>query len=157
MLEFCRAADAAALADFFAALVAAGDDRFFHPHPFTNADARRVCAHAGRDLYLVATDAGRVVAYGLLRGWDAGFDVPSLGIAVHPNERGSGVARAFMHYLHAAARRHGAPRVRLKVYPDNLAARTLYESLGYVFTEKAADGQLIGLLDLSRRCRAAAG
>ncbi|MGL4550235.1 MAG: GNAT family N-acetyltransferase [Gemmataceae bacterium] len=157
MLEFRRAADAPALADFFAELAAAGDDRTFHPHPLTPADARRVCAHDGRDLYLVAADGPRVVGYGLLRGWDAGFDVPSLGIAVRPGERGTGVARAFMHYLHAAARRHGAARVRLKVYPDNLVARGLYESLGYAFTEKSPDGQLVGVLDLSPRCRAAAG
>ncbi len=155
MLEFRRAADAHALTEFFDALTAACDDRFFHPHALTPAEARRVCSHDGEDLYLVAADGDRVVAYGLLRGWDIGFEVPSLGIAVHPHERGCGVARAFMHYLHATARRRGAPRVRLKVYHDNTPAKRLYESLGYVFAEKGSDGQLIGLLDFGSRTRAA--
>jgi ribosomal protein S18 acetylase RimI-like enzyme len=157
MLEFRRASDVDALADFFAQLTHSGDDRFFHPHPFTRDEAQRIANHTGRDLYLVASDGPRVVAYGLLRGWDAGFEVPSLGIAVHPAERGSGVARAFMIYLHAAARRQGASRVRLKVYPDNAAAKRLYESLGYVFMDKAPDGQLVGIYDLSPRYRAEAG
>ena len=52
-LEFTRLkpADEVALADFFAALTACGDDRFFHPHPFTAPEAARVCRLEGRDLY----------------------------------------------------------------------------------------------------------
>jgi ribosomal protein S18 acetylase RimI-like enzyme len=157
MLEFRRASEADALMEFFTQLTRAGDDRFFHPHPFTPEQAQTIARYAGRDLYLVACDAGKVVAYGLLRGWEEGYEVPSLGIAVHPAERGSGVARAFMSYLHAAARRQGATRVRLKVYPDNAAAKRLYESIGYVFTDKAPDGQLIGIYDLIPRYRAEAG
>lgn len=157
MLEFRRATDAVALADFFAAICANEDDRFFHPHPFTSDEAQRLCRYDGRDLYLVAIDGPRVVAYGLLRGWDAGYEVPSLGIAVHPAERGSGIARAFMHFLHTCARRNGSPRVRLKVYPTNTSALTLYQSLGYCFNEKTADGQLIGVLELNRHYRLQAG
>ena len=149
-LEFTRLkpADEAALADFFAALSAGGDDRFFHPHPFTADEAARVCRPGGRDLYLAASSGGRVLAYGMLRGWDAGYAVPSLGVAVHPEARGTGLARAFMVYLHAAARDCGAARVRLKVYPSNLAARRLYESLGYEWQADAGD-QLVGLCELA--------
>jgi ribosomal protein S18 acetylase RimI-like enzyme len=149
-LEFTRLkpADEGALADFFAALSAGGDDRFFHPHPFTPGEAARVCRFAGRDLYLAASRAGRVLAYGMLRGWDEGYAVPSLGVAVHPEARGTGLARAFMTYLHAAARAAGAARVRLKVYPSNHAARRLYESLGYEW-QPGADEQLVGLCELA--------
>ncbi len=103
-LEFTRLkpADDAALADFFASLSAGGDDRFFHPHPFTLAEAVRVCRLVGRDLYLVASRGGRILAYGMLRGWDEGYVVPSLGVAVRPEARGTGLARAFMTFLHAA-------------------------------------------------------
>ncbi len=136
-----------ALAEFFAALQEAGDEPFFHPHPLTAEQAGRLVRHGGRDLYCVATAAGRVLAYGLLRGWDEGYEVPSLGIAVHPNARGSGLGRAFLLYLHAAARARGARRVRLRVYPGNTAARRLYESLGYCW--QAGEGeQLVGVCEL---------
>jgi ribosomal protein S18 acetylase RimI-like enzyme len=69
-----------------------------------------------------------------------------LGIAVHPDARGLGLARMFMQFLHAAARQYGAARVRLKVYPANSAARRLYESLGYRF-ESTPDDQLLGIFD----------
>jgi RimJ/RimL family protein N-acetyltransferase len=35
--------------------------------------------------------------------------------------------------LHAEARRRGADRVRLRVHPDNVRARRLYETLGYEY------------------------
>jgi ribosomal protein S18 acetylase RimI-like enzyme len=137
------------LAEFFAALIEAGDDRHFHPHPFDGKTAARLCRYAGRDLYYVAT-AGPVLAYGMLRGWDEGYEVPSLGIAVHPAARRTGLGRAFMAFLHAAAAARGAPRVRLKVYRDNTAALTLYERIGYVFTGES-EGQMVGLLTLGSR------
>jgi ribosomal protein S18 acetylase RimI-like enzyme len=143
----------AGLAAFFADLSAAGDDRFFHPHPFTATEAARLCSYAGRDLYYAAV-TDRVLGYGMLRGWEEGYQVPSLGIAVHPAARGTGIARAFMHVLHAAAGARGAPRVRLKVYPDNTAAKRLYERLGYVF-EGESHGQFVGYFDLEARAHAA--
>jgi ribosomal protein S18 acetylase RimI-like enzyme len=134
------------LARFFAAMVAQGDDRWFHPHPFTAEHASYLAGYQGHDLYYVATKGDEVLAYGMLRGWDEGYSVPSLGIAVLASARGTGLARTFMQFLHTAARYHGATRVRLKVYPENVAARRLYESLGYRF-EAGTDHQLLGVYD----------
>lgn len=155
VLEFRRLDPtlAGGLADLFVTLAAAGDDRFFHPHPFTPAEAARLCAYTGRDLYYAAV-ADRVLAYGMLRGWDEGYAVPSLGIAVHPAARGTGVAAGFMHFLHAAAATRRAPRVRLKVYPANVKAKKLYDRLGYVF-EGESHGQLVGVFHLEARANAA--
>ncbi len=138
----------AALAAFFEDLTAAGDTRQFHPHPMTFDEAKRRCEHTGRDFYGAMVQDGNVVAYGMLRGWDAGFEVPSLGLAVHPAARGRGLGRTMMDWLHDVARREGAARVRLKVYPDNAPARELYESLGYVFGESEG-GQLVGVKQLN--------
>jgi ribosomal protein S18 acetylase RimI-like enzyme len=137
------------LARFFEAMVAEGSDRCFHPHPFTPEHASLLAGYQGRDLYYVATQGEEVVAYGMLRGWEEGYDVPSLGIAVLARTRGTGLARTFMQFLHSAARLQGAPRVRLKVYPENAAARRLYESLGYRF-EPGADHQLLGIFEFAK-------
>ena len=137
------------LTRFFEALVAEGADRWFNPHPFTPEHASLLAGYQGRDLYYVATQGEAVVAYGMLRGWEAGYDVPSLGIAVLGRARGTGLARTFMQFLHTAARLNGAPRVRLKVYPENAAARRMYESMGYRF-EPGADHQLLGIFDFAK-------
>lgn len=140
----------AALAAFFSALEAAGDTAEFHPHPFTPAEAAARCAHAGEDLYVAIFEGDTVLGYGMLRGWDAGYAIPSLGIALHPDARGQGLASLLMGYLHALARRRGAPRVRLKVYAHNHAAVRLYERLGYRFDPALEAGQRVGYFDLER-------
>ena len=130
------AADAPRLEAFFAALVADGTPATFHPHPFTPDTAAAICRHADStpapcDEYHAGFADGRIVAYGMLRGWVEGYAVPSLGIAVRPDCRGRGVARAFMQHLHGVAADRGATKIRLKVYKTNTSAIGLYESLGY--------------------------
>lgn len=135
------------LAEFFRALKRAGDDKHFHPHPLTKEEARSRARYSGKDLYYVLVEGDIVLGYGMLRGWDEGYEVPSLGIAIHPSVRGMGLGKLFMHFLHAVARRRGGSKVKLKVYPDNTAAVTLYEGLGYTFQAEEA-GQLVGFIDL---------
>ena len=137
---------AAPLAELFEALREKGDERWFHPHPLTAEEAERLSRYEGGDVYAVLTEDGRVLAYGMLRGWDAGYEIPSLGLAVHPDERARGAGRELMERLHEEARRRGATRVRLTVYADNEPARRLYEQLGYELEER--DGDLVGYVDL---------
>jgi [ribosomal protein S18]-alanine N-acetyltransferase len=152
-LEFRRPFPAleSPLAAFFRHLHEGGEDRRFHPHPFTDEAARERCVYSGRDVYVAAWDGARVLGYGMLRGWDEGYAIPSLGIAVHAEARGIGLGRAVMLYLHAEARRREAPRIRLKVYPDNRNAVSLYRSLGYEYLPELEKGQLVGYKDLSAR------
>jgi ribosomal-protein-alanine N-acetyltransferase len=121
------------LEEFCGALEMAGDADYFRPHPFTNEGLDQVVHFAGRDLYYVAVEGSSVLAYGMLRGWDAGFAIPSLGIAVHPSVRSCGLGSSLMRFLHVAALRRGAEKVRLKVHVDNAKAIELYRQLGYVF------------------------
>ncbi len=136
------------LAALFADIRARGDDEYFHPHPFTEADAERVCGYAGADLYVAATSAAQVVGYGMLRGWDEGFDIPSLGILISASARRRGIGKMLMAYLHQAAAKRGARRIRLKVHAANEPAVSLYRNLGYVFVGEER-GQMVGYLDLS--------
>jgi len=135
------------LGDFFEALCASGEDVQFHPHPLTRDYASYLSRYRGLDLYYVVENGSRVLAYGMLRGWDEGFAVPSLGLAVHPESRRFGLGLTLMHFLHSAARCRGASQVILKVYRGNLAARRLYERLGYQFSELDGD-QLKGSFSL---------
>lgn len=139
------------LATYFAHIRASGEDAKFHPHPFTPEAAHERAAYRGKDVYCVAVAEGVVLAYGMLRGWDEGYAVPSLGIATHTAARGIGLGRALMLYLHAEAKRRGAPRIRLKVYPENAVAVELYRSLGYVYGDALEQGQLVGIKDLAGR------
>jgi [ribosomal protein S18]-alanine N-acetyltransferase len=133
------------LADLFGAFSRADYDRFFHPHAFDSETAYGIASYAGLDYFCCGWNSQLAVAYGMLRGFDAGFAVPSLGIAVHPDYRSAGIAKLVMEHLHDAARARGATSIRLKVYPENQAARSLYARLDYIFGKEIEQGQLVGI------------
>ena len=129
------------------------DTRYFRPHPFTHDEATRITGRSGRDIYGMLMVDDSPVAYGLLRGWDEGFETPSLGIGVRVDHQGMGLGRLTMEHLHEIARAGGATTVRLRVHADNARARRLYESFGYV--EHGADrGETVMTLDLVNRAAA---
>lgn len=137
------------LARFFDALDAAGDRAFFHPHRGDEATLSTLSRNIGADLHYLLVQDRDVLAYGLLRGWDAGYAIPSLGIAVHPSSRAGGLGRLMMDYLEAMARHRGASAVRLRVHKDNSRARDLYVLRGYQMTTDDDDERLmVGLKTL---------
>lgn len=66
-------------------------------------------------------------------------DVPEVGMAVVADRRGKGVGRALLMYL---LDRH--PTMSLSVDNDNVSARRLYESLGFV--DLRADGTSVTMI-----------
>jgi ribosomal protein S18 acetylase RimI-like enzyme len=144
-------AHAEALARFFEALKAHGMNQHFHPHPLTSDAAREKAAYSGKDSYFILLERGEILAYAMLRGWDEGYEVPSLGVAIHPDVQNLGFGRLMMDFLRAVALRRGAKKIRLRVYPDHQAAVALYRSLGYEMTREKDGPYLLGYLDLDRR------
>jgi ribosomal protein S18 acetylase RimI-like enzyme len=133
----------AGLGEFFGAIKASGELAFFNPHPHDPDTLRRIAGRTGADLHCLLVEGRAVVGYGLLRGWDEGYPVPSLGIAVHPNLRAIGLGSVLMEYLEMMAAHRGATSVRLRVMRDNAAAVSLYSRRGYRLEPDAVDGGLL--------------
>ncbi len=111
------------------------DRRLFHPHPFSR-EAIKPLVQSQDEYWLLVKDEA-VLGYGILRGWEEGYAIPSLGIAVAASHRGHGHGERIMHFLHLRACSRGAERVRLTVEAENQAACSLYRKLGY---RQAAEG-----------------
>lgn len=105
------------------------DRRLFHPHPFSREAIEPLIGSLDEYWLLLRDDV--VVGYGMLRGWEQGYAIPSLGIAVAADCRGHGHGETLARFLHSRAVARGATRVRLTVEPDNYAAHGLYRKLGY--------------------------
>ena len=69
---------------------------------------------------------------GLIVWWNVAGELELLEIATHPQHRRRGVARYLIEHLLAEARARDAQRVLLEVRRDNVAARALYEQVGFV-------------------------
>lgn len=137
------------LKSFLQDLKDGGDETFFSPHATDDISISKVSGHNGKDLYYLMVEGKRVLGYGLLRGWDEGYAIPSLGVAIHPSARGVGLGKLFMDFLHMLALRKGANKVRLRVNKRNERAIGLYQSLGYLFeTDVKQTEYLVGFKNL---------
>jgi ribosomal protein S18 acetylase RimI-like enzyme len=115
---------------------------YFYPHAFT-LDYLDY-ALTTKDAYFIMSMGLKVsVAYGLLRGWEEGYEVPRLGVAVDKNFRHFGFGEFMCKYLHAYAKYRGCKQVRLRVYQTNEVAKSLYDKLGYKFHVDTDDPRLL--------------
>lgn len=136
------------LGALFAEIEASGENTFFHPHSFTQAEAVRLCHYTGQDLYYVLLYGELILGYSMLRGWDEGYTVPSLGLFIRARARGQGLGQLMVRHLHAVAQLRGASHIRLKVYKDNHTARLMYEQFGYIFKDYEGE-QMIGFCEIT--------
>jgi len=121
------------------------DARFFG---HANAAAARRFLNEQRDVHILGRSRGNIVAFGMLRGWEEGYEVPSLGIAVGRMYEGRGYGMVVMSALEGIARERNVKRIRLRVDPDNQRAVRLYERCGFV-REGVERGQSVMILDLT--------
>ena len=72
--------------------------------------------------------------------WTEGLECYLAELYVVPDRRGQGLGRALMEAAIDVARREGADSIDLGTSEDDVAARALYERLGFVNREHAPDG-----------------
>lgn len=95
------------------------------PDPWS---AEQFRSHLG-DLFLVAVADGEVIGY--LVAWSVGVEAEILNVAVAPDVRRRGSAKALLVDALATLGRAGVTSVFLEVRPSNTAARQLYTSAGF--------------------------
>ena len=133
---------------FFRALEDINDADFFQPHPFNDEAVEQILNNSRSDLFYVLVEGMDVVGYGMLRGWDEGYEIPSFGMLSILGSESIGLGRVSMHFLGAAAKCRRGPKLRLRVKPQNVRAVKLYESLGYEFRSEDDGRYFVGFLDL---------
>jgi [ribosomal protein S18]-alanine N-acetyltransferase len=77
----------------------------------------------------VGRDGGRIVGYICL--WEVADELHVTNVAVHPDDRRRGIARALLESVFARARAASSRMVLLEVRPSNTEALALYESFGF--------------------------
>lgn len=123
----------------------------FSPHPFNVENATRICNYQGRDLYYTVLSEGKkIIGYGMLRGWDEGYEIPSIGLCILKEFQCLGLGKILLDFLETVSRLRGCSKVMLKVKKENEPARKLYKRQGYDLTSQDKDF-LIGFKDIVER------
>lgn len=119
---------------------------FGEPTPGVALLARRVeqLIAGGETSVLLAGDAPAGLAVLRFRPgiWSEGLECYLAELYVMPQMRGRGLGRSLMHRAIRLARERGADHMELGTGEQDVAARTLYESLGFSNREGKPDGPL---------------
>jgi ribosomal protein S18 acetylase RimI-like enzyme len=127
------------------------------PAPAALADRMRQLLKSGDTLVLLAGDGPTGLAVLRFRAaiWSTGLECYLAELYVIPARRGQGLGRALMEAALREARKRGADTMDIGVDEPDLAARHLYESLGFTNRAGGADGPVMFVYEreLSSRCQ----
>ena len=122
--------------------------RFFYAFDFDVEAIGRVLGTRNRDVYSGIFWQGQLVGLFMLRGWDAGYEVPSFGVLIDEEYRGGAFMRIALDIAKLICRQCGVSKLMAKIHPDNISPRGA-RRLGFVQTGVEPNtGNVIYHLDL---------
>jgi RimJ/RimL family protein N-acetyltransferase len=107
--------------------------RFFYAFGSGEEEIARILAAREKDVYSGVFWRGELAAVFMLRGWDAGYEVPSFGVLVDVKHRGRAFMRISLDAAKLICRLSGATRLMAKIHPENVSPRGA-RRLGFVQT-----------------------
>ena len=128
---------------------------FFRPFAFDEESISEVLGKCQQDLYMgiywqEESELGLIGFY-MLRGWDAGYEVPAYGVLIDERYRGLGLEMVSLEASKIVCRLRGAPRLMLKMHPDNCSTRGIARKSGFVKTGvEAHTGNYIYHLEIAK-------
>ena len=122
--------------------------RFFYAFGTDETAVAAMLAAAEKDVYSGVFWQTDLVGVFMLRGWDAGYEVPSFGVLIAEKHRGGAFLRFTLDAAKLICRLAGAKRLMAKVHSDNGTQRSL-RRLGFAQTGvEESTGNIIYHLEL---------
>lgn len=105
--------------------------KYFTPFAFDHLTISKVLSKARQDRYYGIYIGGKIAGFFMLRGFDKGYKIPSYGVWIAPGSSGRGLAEMTLKHAVAFCRVNGVDKLMLKVHPENIVAKKLYERNGF--------------------------
>ena len=107
-------------------------NRFFQPFPFDVDTLKKILSDIKKDKFWGIYSADTLIGFFMLRGLDAGFDIPSYGVYVAKEYSGKGVSSLTLQFVEVWGKLNNIQKVMIKVHPENHTAKRIYEKSGAV-------------------------
>ena len=105
--------------------------KYFTPFDFDRLTISKILSKARKDTFFGVYIAGKIVGFFMLRGLDKGYKIPSYGVWIAPSYTGKGLGELTLKHAVAFCRVNGIEKLMLKVHPENIIAKKLYERNGF--------------------------
>lgn len=123
--------------------------QYFKPFLFDEDTLRSVLSEVHEDVFEGLYQGERLIGLMMLRGWDEGYEVPTLGVMIDEQHRNHGLMTLTVEVAKVICRMRKVHRIMYKAHPDNVPAKSATR-LG--FTQTGVDnstGYLIFHMNLS--------
>lgn len=125
---------------------------FFNPFKFDEATITGILRERERDVYMGVFWNGEIIGFFMLRGWDAGYTVPTYGVLIAERYRGYGLAPLSLRMAKIICKTTRAPRLMLKVDSENASAKAVFEKERFIPAgEETRGGKLIYYFDINEQ------
>lgn len=105
--------------------------KYFIPFEFSAIPVKDILQQAKQDKYFGIFVNDKLAGFYMLRGFDAGYDVPSYGVWISSKFSNIGLSKLTLYHAFAFCKLNGIKTLMLKVHPENKVAKEMYESLGF--------------------------
>lgn len=106
--------------------------QYFTPFSFDAPTFCRFLELTLRDLYFIVLADDQVAGFYMLRGLDEGYAAPMYGVWIGDSYSGRGLALTTLRHAVSVCAELQCRDLLLKVHPDNLRAKSMYERFGFV-------------------------
>jgi hypothetical protein len=122
--------------------------RFFYAIDADETAIAELLRNVRSDVYAGIYWRSGLVGIYMLRGWDAGFEIPSFGVLIDERYRGLAFMRLTLEAAKLIARLSETKKIMAKIHPDNLSPLGA-KRLGFHQTGvEESTGNIIYLLEL---------
>lgn len=105
--------------------------RYFIPFEFDLEIISNKIKNLHRDSFWGIFIEDKLVGFYMLRGFDQGYEIPSYGVWISKEFSGKGLAKLTLQHAISYCKINRITELMLKVHPENLQAKKIYEDFGF--------------------------
>jgi RimJ/RimL family protein N-acetyltransferase len=105
--------------------------KHFIPFEFNVSTIKSLLSKTINDKYFAIRVNTELAGFFMLRGFDAGYRIPSYGVWIDEKYSGIGLSTLTLQYSISFCKLNGIKKIMLKVAKENLAAKHIYEKFDF--------------------------
>lgn len=122
--------------------------RFFYAFGTDEAALAEMLNSSEKDVYSGVFWRENLIGIFMLRGWDAGFEIPSFGVLIDEKYRGGAIMKLTLDTAKLICRLAGSKKMMAKIHPDNVSPRGARRLGLYQIDVEEATGNIIYHMEL---------